>query len=113
MNVVASVCDECGGRRFHVVVDDEQGAAGRVCCACGNPAYIADSEEVWEEADPGTACCPCGGEEFEVAVGFELGGDGSVRWVTVGLRCQKDGQPGIYVDRKIDYAPTDHLLSLA
>ncbi|MFJ9697015.1 hypothetical protein [Kitasatospora sp. NPDC101183] len=111
--VAGSVCAGCGGRRFWVLVDDEQGAAGRECCGCGNRAFIADSEEFWEEAEPGTACCPCGGEEFEVAVGFTIGGDGTVRWVTVGLRCREDGEVGVYTDWKIDYAPTDHLLGMA
>ncbi|MFC8825874.1 hypothetical protein ACFT9I_11010 [Streptomyces sp. NPDC057137] len=34
---------------------------------------------------------PCGGEEFEAAVAFSLGDDGSVRWVTVDLWCTKAG----------------------
>lgn len=55
---------------------------------------------------------PCGSEEFEAAVAFALGDDGSVRWVTVGLRCIKDGFCGVYADWKIDYGPTDHLLTM-
>ncbi|WP_260848731.1 hypothetical protein [Streptomyces sp. SLBN-118] len=62
-------------------------------------AFIADSEEYWneeswEDDEPGAAGCPCGSEEFESAVAFSLGDDGSVRWVTVGLRCIKDGFRG-------------------
>ncbi|MFD8377747.1 hypothetical protein ACFV2X_04055 [Streptomyces sp. NPDC059679] len=55
----------------------------------------------------------CGGERFEAAVAFSLGGDGAVRWVTVGLRCVDDGVSGIYIDWKIGYGPTDHLLRMA
>lgn len=113
VKIVPSVCGECGGRVFFVFVDDVEGAAGRVCTGCGCPAFIADSEEIWEEADPGEAACPCGSEEFETAVAYSLGANGSVRWVTVGLRCQKDGAVGVYADWKIDYGPTDHLLTMA
>ncbi|MGW2276280.1 hypothetical protein [Streptomyces yangpuensis] len=69
--------------------------AERECSCCGSRAFIADSEE------------------FEAAVAFSLGDDGSVRWVTLGLRCIKDGFCGIYTDWKIDYGPTDHLLTMA
>jgi hypothetical protein len=113
VKVTASVCGACGGRRFFVLVDDVEGGAERECSACGSRAFIADSEEFWDDADPGAASCPCGGEEFESAVAFSLAGDGSVRWVTVGLRCQQDGAVGSYADWKIDYGPTDHLLSMA
>jgi len=112
VKIVPSVCGGCGGRVFSVLVDDVEGGAERVCAGCGSRAFIADSEEFWEDADPGEACCPCGSEEFETAVAFSLTGDGSVRWVTVGLQCQKDGAVGVYADWKIDYGPTDHLLTL-
>ncbi|MEV5479206.1 hypothetical protein AB0L66_43910 [Streptomyces sp. NPDC052207] len=111
VKIVASVCGGCGGRVFFVLVDDVEGGAERVCGGCGGRVFIADSEEFWEDADPGEACCPCGSEEFEIAVAFSLADDGSVRWVTVGLRCRKDGAVGVYADWKIDYAPTDHLLT--
>ncbi|MFJ3927695.1 hypothetical protein [Streptomyces sp. NPDC090022] len=58
------------------------------------------------------AGCPCGSEEFEAAVAVSLGHDGSVRWVTMGLRCIKDGFCGVYADGNIDYGPTDHLLTM-
>ncbi len=112
VKIVPSVCGGCGGRVFFVLVDDVEGGAERVCVGCGGRAFIADSEEFWEDADPGEACCPCGSEEFETAVAFSLADDGLVRWVTVGLRCQKDGASGVYADWKIDYGPTDHLLTM-
>ncbi|MEV7213275.1 hypothetical protein AB0O31_09310 [Kitasatospora cineracea] len=104
------VCEECGGRVFTVWVDDTQGCAGRECVRCEGRAFLADSAEVWQEADPGVAECPCGGDEFEAAVAFTLTAGGAVRWVTVGLRCQRDGATGVYTDWKIDYAPAEHLL---
>ncbi|WP_327289232.1 hypothetical protein [Streptomyces sp. NBC_01198] len=113
VKIVPSVCEECDGRVFSVLVDDLEGAAVRVCADCGDRAYLADSEEFWEDADPSEAVCPCGGEEFESALAFSLTPDGSVRWVTLGLRCVKDRVPGVYADWKIDHKPSDHLLNLA
>lgn len=58
------------------------------------------------------ACCPRRSEEFERAVASSLGDEVSVRWVTIGRQCQKDGALGIYADWKIDYSSTDHLLTV-
>ncbi|MET9468211.1 hypothetical protein ABZY44_26330 [Streptomyces sp. NPDC006544] len=110
--IVSSVCGGCGGRVFLVLFDDVEGGAERMCVGCGVHAFIADSEEFWEDADPGEAGCPCGSREFEVAVAFSLADDGLVRWVTVGLRCRRDGAVGVYAEWKIDYGPTDHLLTM-
>ncbi|MEU0374838.1 hypothetical protein ABZ070_32455 [Streptomyces sp. NPDC006283] len=112
VNIVPSVCGGCGGRVFVVLIDDVEGRAERVCAGCGGRAIIADSEEFSEDSDPGGAGCPCGSEEFESAVAFSLASDGSVRWVTVRLRCQKDGAVRVYADWKIGYGPTDHLLTM-
>ncbi|MFG2622565.1 hypothetical protein ACGFXC_33620 [Streptomyces sp. NPDC048507] len=113
VKIVPSVCGGCGGRVFLVLFDDVEGGAARMCVACGGRAFIADSEEFWEDADPGEAGCPCGSREFETAVAFSLGNDGMVRWVTVALRCRRDGAVGVCADWKIDYGPTDHLLTMA
>ncbi|MEV6524774.1 hypothetical protein AB0M43_22720 [Longispora sp. NPDC051575] len=112
LRVVACVCAGCGGRAFVVRLDDTEGAAERECAACGARAFLADSGEYWDEAEPDEAECPCGGGEFEAAVAFTLGDDGTVRWVTVGLLCRRDAFAGVYTDWKIDYTPTDHLLTL-
>ena len=107
------VCGQCGGRAFKVIIDDEEGCAQRVCIACQDVAFIADSAEHWQDADPGECVCPCGGTEFAVAVGFALREDGDVRWVSIGLRCLTDNTLGVYTDWKIDYSPTEHLLEQA
>ncbi|MER7760623.1 hypothetical protein [Streptomyces sp. NPDC097619] len=112
VRVVSSVCGACGGRVFRVLFDEVEGGVERACAACGDRAFLADSEEFWEEADPEAACCPCGNERFEIAVAFSLAADGEVRWVTVALRCPQDGALGICADWKIDYGPTDHLLTM-
>lgn len=101
----------CGHEAFGLVVDDEAGCARRTCNACGSAEYLLDSEEHWEDADPGEAACPCGGEQFEVGVGFALRDDGDVRWVYVSGRCVECGILGVYADWKIDYSPTSQLFS--
>ncbi|MFD7458842.1 MULTISPECIES: hypothetical protein [unclassified Streptomyces] len=114
VKIAPSVCERCGGRVFFVLANAS--GAERRCSGCGSRAF-ADSEEYrneesWEDDEPGAAGCPCGSEEFEAAVAFSLGRGGSVRWVTVGLRCVKDGFCGVCADWKIDYEPTDHLLTM-
>ncbi|WP_433216437.1 hypothetical protein [Microtetraspora malaysiensis] len=110
--VIEAVCLGCNGRSFNVLVDDDEGCGQRVCVACKEPSYIADSADYWEDTDPSECVCPCGGEEFAVAVGFAFCGDGEVRWVSIGLRCLRDGTLGVYADWKIDYSPTAHLLEI-
>jgi hypothetical protein len=101
----------CGAHAFAVRFDPDEGCAQRRCHACGEEAFIADSEELWDDADPVEAQCPCGAEAFELGVAFSLRDDGDVRWITVGGRCVACGVLGAYVDWKIDYSPTDHLLT--
>ena len=111
--VAFSTCT-CGGEIFVVVFDDEAGVAARICVACEEEFGIADSEEHIDAADEVTqAQCRCGHDEFRVAVGFALDGDGEARWVSVGLRCTRDGLAGVYTDWKIDYLPSAHLLARA
>jgi hypothetical protein len=111
--VVESVCAQCSGRTFRVLVDDDEGCAQRTCVGCGAAAFIADSAEYWDEADPCQGECLCGGGEFAVAVGFSLRDDGEVRWISIGLRCLADNTLGVCTDWKIDYGPSRHLISQA
>ncbi len=106
-----SVCGACGGTGFRLSFDDEEGGAQRTCVACGASAFLGDSEEYWDDAEPDDAECPCGGEQFEVGVAFSLRDDGDVRWITVGGRCVACGVLGVYTDWKIDYSPTGHLFA--
>ncbi len=113
MTVAESVCATCDGRVFEIALDEDRQAVERTCVSCRGAAFIADSADYWVEAEIGDAACPCGNETFETAVGFTMGPDDEVRWVTVALRCAKDGFTGVYADWKIDYLPTAHLLSKA
>jgi hypothetical protein len=109
--IIPCVCP-CGSTVFYLDADEVEGCARRTCVRCGVTAWLADSEEFWEEADPIRCTCPtCGGEEHEVAVLFYLRDDGEVRWITVGERCVRCGVLSTMAEWKIDHAPTDHLFS--
>lgn len=110
-SVACSVCT-CGNETFAVVLDDEVGVAATICAVCEEEAALADSDDHFDDVDEvRQAECTCGNDEFRAAVGFALDHDGEVRWVSVGLRCTADGVAGVYVDWKIDYRPTAHLLA--
>jgi hypothetical protein len=91
--------------------DQEEGCARRICSACVQSEFIGDSAEVWEEAEPEKCICPCKGDQFEIGIAFSRRADGEVRWMTVGERCIRCGVLGSCVDWKIDYAPSQHLLT--
>jgi len=99
----------CGESQFRLVLDDDEGCARYRCLNCGHEAFIADSADYWDDADPGEAECPCGSERFERGVAYSLRDDGNIRWVTVGARCFVCGLLGAYVDWKIDYSPIARL----
>ena len=99
-------CSRCGGDVFRVRVDDLNGYADRRCEVCGDRSMMLDSADVADEALPEECACPCGNETFEVAVGFAQFDDGGVRWVSLGMRCRRDGTLGVYADWKIDYEPS-------
>jgi hypothetical protein len=104
------VC-RCGGMVFRLLADADEGCVLRVCVACGERAFIADSAEAWDDASPEPAVCPCGAGEAELGVGFSDRAEGEVRWITVGQRCARCGVLASAVDWEVDYAPTAHLRS--
>jgi hypothetical protein len=111
--IVQSVCS-CGQTVFRVEGDRDQGCVRRTCVACKASAFICDSGEIWDEAEPTKLVCrPCRGRLFEVGIAFSRHEDGDVRWITTGERCVKCGVLGSFADWKIDYSPTDHLLAQA
>jgi hypothetical protein len=99
----------CGGDRFRLEADAEEGAVKRTCTACGASLLMLDSAEFWGGADPEPVTCACGAKVFEVAVGFSFREDGTMKWVTVGNRCLACGILGAPAEWKIDGVPSDHL----
>lgn len=111
--VITAVC-VCGNGTFRLVFDDEVGVAARVCAECEGEAAIADSDEHFDDVEAvEQAHCTCGNDVFTAATGFALTAHGEVRWVSVGLRCPRDGIAGVYVDWEVDYEPTAHLVNNA
>ena len=96
------------------MINAEVGVAVHVCARCEREVGIADSDGHFDDVDEvATAECPNGHDIFSVATGFALTPGGEVRWVSVGLRCDQDGDAGVYVDWKIDYSPSAHLMTRA
>lgn len=104
---------ECGGTVFGLRGDQDEGCARRTCRACGSKTFIADNAEFWVDAEPRTSRCPCKGLDYELGVGFSMRDDGGVRWITVGQRCVACGVLASFVDWKIDYEPSVHLVDQA
>jgi hypothetical protein len=103
----------CGGTTFLLRADRNEGAAERTCPACKNSHLIADSAESWGDARPRRWRCACKSDKCNVGVGFSLReGGGDVRWIYVGVRCSSCGVLGCFVDWKINYGPSLHLLDL-
>src|SRR5262245_16061803 len=79
-----AVCS-CGGKAFRLKLDDNEGAAVRICASCQSEHPIGDSEEFLEEAELGDCACPCGHEQFEITVGVSLHADSEdVKWLYLG-----------------------------
>ena len=102
----------CQGQVFAVRRDQDEGVAVRICIACSNEHLMLDGAEYIEDADLREVRCTCHAGSYNVAVGFAHREDGSIRWVSVGLRCTSCGVLACCADWKIDYAPTEHLYPL-
>ncbi len=91
----------CGGTIFVLFLDDNEGAAKRVCVACQNEHPIGDSEDYLEEAALEEAECPCGAGEFEITAGVALYRQSdAVKWFYLGCRCVACGLVACYGDWK-------------
>src|SRR3954470_21502677 len=68
-----AVC-ACGGRTFRLRLDEDAGAAVRVCtkstCSLAHP--IGDSVGYLDDAELQDCACPCGEEAFEITAGVHL-----------------------------------------
>lgn len=106
-----AACAACGGSVFGLLLDDEAGAAVRVCRACGHHHAIGDSGETLEEAEPGECECPCGSGDFEITAGAALyAGSPDARWLYLGCRCVRCGLTACYGDWKNEHPGYEELL---
>lgn len=106
------VCS-CGGKRFRLALDDDAGAAIRICTGCHAEHAVGDSNEYLDEAELGECACPCDGEEFEISVGVSLyENSDDVRWLYLGCRCPKCSLIAVYGDWKNEFIGFRELLAL-
>ena len=106
-----AVC-RCGGRSFRLLLDDDAGAAIRICTACSQEHPIGDSDEFLPRAELSECACPCGGERFEITVGVSLFDDSEVaRWLYLGCRCPSCGLVAVYGDWNDDFQGYQQLLA--
>ena len=94
----------CNCETFKLWADDDAGVAKRQCTSCGEAAFVADSEEYWDEASPEAwRCVECGSTQTNVGVGFALYSDedGGIRWIYVGVRCADCGVLGCFAGWKV------------
>jgi hypothetical protein len=93
-------------------MDENEGAAVRVCTSCGDEHPIGDSDEYLGEAELQDHCCVCGKDAFEITVGVSLyEGSDDVRWLYIGCRCPACGLTGCYEDWKNEFIDYRKLLA--
>lgn len=106
-----AVCG-CGVRVHRLLLDDDAGAAVRICSGCKKEHPIGDSEEFVGDAELGECACPCGAEEFEITAGVSLyEGSEDVKWIYLGCRCPKCGLMAVYGDWKNEFEGYRELLA--
>lgn len=109
----------CGSDEFALEADRDEGCGQRICAHCGAMHLICDSGEHWEEAEPESwQCTECGCETCNLGVGFSLyeadkATNADVRWISIGNRCSNCGTLGNFVDWKVGYGPSSHLIEQA
>jgi hypothetical protein len=102
----------CSSTTFRLRLDDNEGAAVRVCSACGGEHPIGGSDEYLEDAELQEAACVCGKGLFEITVGVSLYDDSDdVRWLYLGCRCPACGLTGCYGDWKNEFIDYRKLLA--
>ena len=103
---------ECGSKTFRLTLDDNEGAAIRICSGCNNEHAIGDSDDFLENASLEECVCPCGSESFEIAVGVSLYDNSEdVRWLYLGCRCAQCGLTAVYGDWKSEFIGYRDLLA--
>lgn len=104
----------CGATTFRLRMDEDEGAAVRICTACGDEHPIGDSGDYLSEAQLQDRGCSCGGDALEITVGVSLyDGSEDVRWLYVGCRCPACSLTGCYGDWKNEFIDYRKLLARA
>ena len=102
----------CGANMFRLSLDDNEGAAIRICVRCNAEHAIGDSGEFLEDAALEECACPCGAEAFEITIGISLyDGTNDVKWLYLGCRCSQCGLTAVYGDWKNEFIGYHELLA--
>ena len=102
----------CGGDRFHLRTDENEGVGQRVCTACDTATYIGDSGEYADGAELRAHDCLCGESTFNITVGVALYEDSNdVRWTYIGCRCPTCSVIGVFADWKSEAGDADDFLA--
>jgi len=102
----------CGSKNFRLTLDDDEGAAIRICSQCNTEHTIGDSEDFLEDTSLEKCACPCGAESFEITIGVSLYDDSeNVKWLYLGCRCSKCGLTAVYGDWKNEFIGYRELLA--
>jgi hypothetical protein len=103
---------KCGSTQFKLLMDENAGAAARLCPSCGEEHGMGDSDEYADEAELYMSECTCGGDFFEITVGVSLYAESEdVRWLYVGCRCPACSLTGCYGDWKNEFNGYQQLLA--
>jgi hypothetical protein len=106
-----AICN-CGGRKFRLALDENEGAASRRCAACGEEHLIGDSGEYLEDAELEVCGCPCDNDDLEITVGVALYDQSNdVRWLYVACRCPECSLAAVYGDWKNEFLGFQTLLN--
>jgi len=106
-----SICT-CGSRSFKLESDEEEGAAKRICTACGTVHLMGDSAEYADEAEFDNHECVCGAEEFQLLSGVALYSESNdVRWYYIGCLCTQCNLVGVFADWKCEAGDADEFLA--
>ncbi len=91
----------CGSKNFRLKLDDNGGAATRICSQCNIEHAIGDSDDFLEDSSLEECACPCDNEAFEITAGVSLYDESEdVKWLNLGCRCAKCGLTAVYSDWK-------------
>jgi hypothetical protein len=107
---------QCGGLRFKLSVQVDDGIARRTCESCKAEHFICDSEQYFKKGMrlKRFRCVTCKSDIANIGVGFALYEDRSaVHWLYIGERCAACGVLGSMVDWKVAYSPSLQLMGAA
>jgi hypothetical protein len=101
----------CGGRLFELLLDEEEGAALRICQTCTHAHAICDSADYLDDADLEKCECLCGCQAFQITVGLTTFPDSDdTHWIFLGCRCPSCGLTGCYGDWKMEASSYKEML---